>query len=97
MAVTVEQIKSEFPEFAQTDPRLIAAKIADAQARLNQSAFGPLWDQAIKYRACHLIAMSPSGEYARLSVKEQSVDGATTTYEREFRKLVRSISGPMVV
>jgi hypothetical protein len=95
VAVTVDQIKQEFPEFANTDPRLIAAKLADATGLLNKDSFGPLWDQAVKYKACHLLALSPSGEYARL--KDDEGGGATTVYERHYLKILRGISTPMVV
>jgi hypothetical protein len=94
VAVTVEQIKQEFPEFANTDPRLIAAKIADATGLLHKDSFGTLWDQAVKYKTCHLIALSPSGEFARLN----SDDGdSTTVYERHYLRLLRGISAPMVL
>lgn len=96
MAVSVGQIVVEFPEFANTDQGLIAAKLADAQQQLDATAFGDDYDAAVKYLACHLIAVSPSGEFARLDPTEET-DGASSTYERQFRRIAAKISGPMVV
>jgi hypothetical protein len=96
VAVTVDQLRAEFPEFAHTDSGLLAGKIADATAMLNAGAFGDLYDQAVKYMACHLIALSPNGEFARLDANDEP-DGARTTYERTYLKLQRSIGTMMVV
>jgi hypothetical protein len=96
VAVTVAQLKAEFPEFAHTDPVLIAAKLRDAQGSVNESAFGGHHDTAVLYYTAHLISLSPSGEFARLVASEQS-DGASSTYERHYRRIVRGLAGPMVV
>lgn len=88
LAVSVGQIQAEFPEFTNTDPALIGYKLADAE-RLVDFGFGPLRDDAVKYLACHLIALSPHGEQARL-VESQEPGGATTTYERHYLLLKRS-------
>lgn len=88
MTVTVEQIKQEFPEFANTSADLIGFKLADA-TRLVSSDLGGRYDDAIKYLACHLIALSPHGEFARL-VESQVPGGASTTYERHYRQILRS-------
>jgi len=95
VAVTVAQIRSEFPEFNSTNVALIEQKIRDAYNLLSESAFGDVYEQAIKYQACHLIALSPAGEFARL--KKPDDQGAITTYERHLNLLKRSIAGPMVV
>lgn len=95
MPVTVESIKAEFPEFAHTSPVVIAAKIADATGTLHELSFAPTrYAQALKYQTAHLIALSPSGEFARL--KAPDADGATTIYQRRLREIVRTIAGPMV-
>ena len=96
MTVTVAQIRTEFPEFVNTDSGLIQGKINDATGYLNAGAFGEDYDQAVKYFTCHLICLSPSGEFARLDANEER-DGATSTYERHFMKLMRAIVAPMVV
>jgi uncharacterized protein DUF4054 len=97
MAVTVEQIKSEFTEFANTDSGLITGKIADAAAMLNEAALGDRYDAGVKYLACHLVALSPGGEFARLKPQEVGDDGARTLYEREYMRILRTIGRPMVL
>lgn len=97
MAVTAAQIKAEFTEFANTNSDLITAKITDAVAMLNEPAFGTRYDIAVKYMACHLVALTPGGEFARLKPEEVDDDGARTLYEREYMRVLRSIGGPMVL
>ena len=96
MAVSVEQLRSEFPEFANTNSGLLAGKIADATAMLSAAAFGELHDQAVKYMAVHLVALSPGGEFARLDPNEEA-DGARTLYERHYMAIARGVLGAMVV
>jgi len=94
VTVTVDQIKAEFPEFANTRSELIGYKLADAQRLISGDALGGLIDDAVKYYACHLIALAPHGEFARL-VESTEPGGASTTYERQYLKLVRSTTiGP---
>lgn len=90
MTVTVDQIKAEFPEFANTDSGLIGHKLADAERLVDQGAFGVHHDDAVKYLTCHLIALAPHGEPARL-VESQEPGGATTTYERQYLAIKRSV------
>lgn len=89
MTVTVDQIKTEFPEFANTDSALIGFKLAEAE-RLVDLGLGLQRDDAVKYLTCHLVALMPHGELARL-VESQEPGGATTTYERQYILLKRSI------
>jgi hypothetical protein len=96
VAVTVDQIKAEFTEFANTDAQLVSSKIADATAMLNAIAFGERYDFVTKYLACHLVALSPGGEFARLDPNKEP-DGARTLYEREYLRFLRALAGPMVV
>lgn len=90
MTVTPDQIKAEFPEFAATDPALIGYRIDDAVRLVDPGTFGLLTDQAVKYLACHLIALMPHGEMARL-VESQEPGGARTTYERQYLLIKRSV------
>lgn len=90
MTVTADQIKTEFPEFANTDSALIDCRIADAMGLVDQGAFGLRYGDAVKYLACHLIALTPHGELARL-VESQEPGGATTTYERHYLYIKRSV------
>lgn len=90
MTVTVEQIKAEFPEFVNTDSGLIGYRIADAERLCAGTAFGERADDAVKYLACHLIQLAPHGEPARL-VPSQEPGGASTTYERQYLAIKRSV------
>lgn len=96
MAVSVQQLRSEFPEFVNTSSGLLAGKIADATAMLNAHAFGEMHDQAVKYLAAHLVALSPGGEFARLDASEEN-DGARTLYERQYMAIAKGVLGAMVV
>jgi hypothetical protein len=90
VTVTVDQIKAEFPEFANTDSALVGYRIADAIGLVDGVAFGSRTDDAVKYLACHLIALTPHGEPARL-VESQKPGGASTTYERQYLAIKRSV------
>lgn len=97
MSVTVDQIKAEFPEFVATDPGLIGYCIDDAVRLVDRGSFGIHTDDAVKYLACHLIALRPHGEPARL-VESQEPGGASTTYERQYLIIKRSVvAAPMAV
>jgi hypothetical protein len=97
VTVTADQIKAEFPEFANTDSALIDYRIEDAMRLVDASAFGDMTDQAVKYLACHMVALMPHGEPARL-VESQEASGASTTYERQYLLLKRSaVFAPTVV
>lgn len=96
MAVSAEQLRAEFPEFANTDLGLLNGKIADATAMLSASAFGDQHDQAVKYMAAHLVALSPGGEFARLDPSKEE-DGARTLYERQYLAVQKGVIGAMVV
>lgn len=94
MTVSVAQIKAEFPEFANTDAGLIGFKLADAERLIGPDALATsgnplgLRDDAVKYLACHLICLAPHGEFARL-VESDSPGGASTTYERQYKAILR--------
>ena len=97
MTVSVDQIKAEFPEFLNTDSALIGFRLADAERLVDQAVFGACTDDAVKYLTCHLIALSPHGEPARL-VPAQEPGGASTTYERQYLAIKRSlVQAQMVV
>lgn len=89
--VTVDQIKAEFPEFVNTDSALIGYRIDDAVRLVDQAAFGDHTDDAVKYLACHLIALAPHGEPARLVTEAAKPGGATTTYERQYLAIKHSV------
>lgn len=97
MAVTADQIRDEFPEFAKTSAKLVQAKLGEAALRCEATAYGALYDMAVKYLACHLIAMSPGGEALRIKYPHLDRTQACTPYERTFNDITRTVCGPMVV
>lgn len=61
MAVVYADFIVEFPTFDQVTQAIIDAKIADAEARLDEGAFGDLYDSAVKYLTAHLLTIPPYG------------------------------------
>jgi len=102
MAVTVSQFYVEFPEFARVKHELVAAKLADAEARVALDISGanpvvqpdgtyidPARDMLVKHLLASLLVLTPSGEFARLDPKKEP-DGARSIYERTFNQLQAS-------
>jgi hypothetical protein len=87
VAVTAADIKSEFAEFSDLDDALIDPKIADAVQRVSSDTWGDLTDHGVKYLACHLIAISPLGEQAKLFTKT-----GETTYLQEYNAVKASLA-----
>ena len=87
MAVTAAQIILEFPEFADIPVADIDFKIADAVGRINAEIWGTLTDQGVKYLACHLLAVSPLGEQAKLETEEGG-----TVYFQTYERLMKSVA-----
>jgi len=90
VAVTAAELKVRFPEFADAGDALINAKLADAQAFLDEGAFGvtDLYERAVYYKAAHLLAISPFGAQLQLI----SDDGRTTYgdfYQNNLLPLIR--------
>ncbi len=87
MAVSVSDIKVTFPEFDlgdgnDTQNALIAAKLAEAQGRVDYACFQTVGnaDTCVKYLTARLIALSPTGLNMKLSAK----DGSTIYDETYF-------------
>lgn len=86
MAVSVSDIKVSFPEFDlgtnAAQDALIAAKLAEAQGRVDYSLFEKEVnaDTCVKYLCARMIALSPSGINMKLSAK----DGSTIYDETYF-------------
>lgn len=93
MAVTATILKAEFPEFDDTPDAIVDARIADAVLRVSTSTWGTLTDVGVKYLACHLIAMGPLGEQAKLDLKSGPDAGKSTTeYFLEYERMMRIVS-----
>lgn len=67
---TLIEFVANFPEFEQTPPAYVQAKIDSADRLLSQDAFGDLYFDAVSYHAAHLLAVSPYGQ-------QNAVDPAT--------------------
>lgn len=77
----------QFPEFATTDSNLVASMLAASALEIDPNIWGNLGDQGQAYLAAHKLATSPFGQNVRLVAKD-----GTTTYEREYRRLVLSVT-----
>lgn len=90
MAVTVAQLKSEFPEFTNAPDPLVDRAIRTAKLRVSSSFFGARYDDAVLYLACHLVAINPLAELALL-VPQGKGEVPTTQYEQQFEALKKSL------
>lgn len=81
----------DFPEFASITQAYIEVKLAEAEAMLDELAFGEsgnaLYNVAVGYKAAHLLALSPYGQQLQLlSDDGQSV--YSKAYETQCLPLV---------
>lgn len=81
----------DFPEFDQITEAYIDVKLAEAEAMLDELAFGTtgndLYNIAVGYQAAHLLALSPYGKQLQLT----SDDGKSVyskALETQFLPLV---------
>ncbi len=74
-----------FPEFEDTESKLLEMALSEAQSEMNRHYWGELFDVASSYLAAHKLAISPMGEPSRLEgAQEKSV------YQLEYERLCRS-------
>lgn len=66
---------------------MVDEAIAEATRNVDEAVFDAKTDDAIKWKAAHLLAISPFGQQARLVSKDGS-----TTYEKRFLALARSMT-----
>lgn len=88
MAVTLASFRVHFPEFDGADDSLVQAKLDEAALALDERVFGVRFDEAVRYRAAHTLAISPFGQTARLVAKDGS-----TTYGSQFEQVSRACAG----
>jgi hypothetical protein len=67
----------DFPEFANISQVYIEVKLAEAEAMLDELAFGEavgnaLYNIAVGYKAAHLLALSPYGQQLQLTSDDGS-------------------------
>jgi len=85
--VTYDSFLAAFPEFKDTNPKLVETKIAEAQRWVAPSVWGTLTDDGVGYWAADVLATSPMGLNVKLA------PGATTTYRVQFDRLMLSVVG----
>lgn len=85
MAVTVSSFKAEFSEFDALTDAAVQAKIDEANLLHSESAWGALYDLAVKYTTADLLAMTPEG--FQMALKN---DEGHTIYYATFKKWVRA-------
>jgi hypothetical protein len=94
VAVDFTSFVVAFPAFRNTDRPRVEVKIAEAKRQVDEAVWGELTDDGVGYLAAHLLAIMPGGEHARLIPRNaKPVRGeALTTYEREYKRLMRQVA-----
>lgn len=87
MAVNRNDFLARFPEFEPASRPMINASIAEAVRGVDATIFGDKTDDAVRWLAAHLLAISPFGMQARLVSKE-----GASTYGERFAMLTRSVT-----
>ena len=83
--MSTKNFLQRFPEFADTENKLLEMALGEAQSEMNPQYWGELFDVASSYLAAHKLAISPLGEPSRLDgVQEKSI------YQLEYERLCRS-------
>ncbi len=77
----------QFPEMNGVSDGLVQAMLDAALLEIDVDLWGAKADQGQAYLASHKLATSPFGQNARMVAKD-----GTTTYERNYMKLVRQVS-----
>lgn len=75
--MTLEEFRTQFPEFQEAPDSLILGKMREAESRTDAFVWGAKREQGIAYLTAHLIALSPGGRAMQLVQK----DGSTPYYE----------------
>jgi hypothetical protein len=88
VAVTLSSFRVAFPEFEGASDSLVQAKLDEAVLALDARVFGARFDEAVRYRAAHTLALSPFGQNARLVAKDGS-----TTYGTHLEDVCRACAG----
>lgn len=80
--MTLEQFRVRFPEFAKHPDPYVQAFLDDAEAELDATVWGDLYDRAHGLTAAHNLTLSPGGQMARLVNPE-----TPTTYSVHLKVL----------
>jgi hypothetical protein len=83
--MSIKYFLQRFPEFEDTEAKLLEMALSEAQSEMNRNYWGELFDVASLYLAAHKLAISPMGEPSRLDgMAEKNV------YQLEYERLCRS-------
>jgi hypothetical protein len=97
LALSIDDFKKRFPQFAKSDQTLIDSALAEAERFVVRTAWGAranLADDAVANYAAHLVAINPLGESARHKKRDDGRTPYLDAYDR-LRKLV--VRTPWVV
>ena len=88
MAVTVESFQVAFPEFAKSNPAMLAARLAHAEAIVSADGWGLKRDLVVQLTLADLLATSPMGRDAQLDANGQPM---ATTYRKQLWELMKGL------
>lgn len=88
--IDLDAFRLRFPEFSSTPDELIESYLAQAERRIDAETWGALEDDGHALLTAHLLVMSPYGQSARMTAKDQKT--ATSTYGLEYERLVEQVS-----
>lgn len=97
MAVTADQFRDDFPEFAGRKDREIDVFLARGLRLVSSTPDGPLRDDAIAYAAAHMMSIDPFAEDARMEPEGGDPGLSSTVYGRRFMALRRLLSPTVMV
>jgi len=84
MAYTAYSFKQRFQEFSETPDEVVDSALAEATRGCNAEVLGDRFDDAVGWKAAHILSVSPFGQQARLQSKE-----GESTYLAEWKRLAR--------
>lgn len=87
MAMTLARFRTEQPEFEQVPDAYIQAYLDEATTELDPEIWGVKFDQGVKYRAAHKMALSPQGMAMKLVTNK-----GESTYGAHFTELAQSVA-----
>lgn len=88
MAVSSTDFLEMFPEFNRAEPEMIDRALAEAERGVSSTTFGDRVDDAVIWKAAHILASTPWGQNARLMSKD-----GKTVYGQHYRELARECAG----
>ena len=87
MAMTLARSRVEQPEFELVPDTYIQAYLDEATTELDPEIWGTKFDQGVKYRAAHKMALSPQGVAMKLVTGK-----GESTYGHHFLELASVVA-----